>query len=60
MQMSLNDIVVNETLRFQYANTTNISHTITVKGQNMNDELIIPLDLRCVVSCFTTRKPTKE
>jgi hypothetical protein len=26
----------------------------------MNDELIIPLDLRGVVSCFTTRNPTQE
>jgi hypothetical protein len=26
----------------------------------MNDELIIPLDLRGVVSCFKTRKPTQE
>jgi hypothetical protein len=60
MQMRLNDVVVNETPKFQCANPTNISHTITVKGENMNDELIIPLDLRGVVSCFTTRKPTQE
>jgi hypothetical protein len=26
----------------------------------MNDEIIIPLDLRGVVSCFTTRKTTQE
>jgi hypothetical protein len=60
MQMRLNDVVVNETPKFQCANPTNISHTITVKGENMNDELIIPLDLRGVVSCFTIRKPTQE
>jgi hypothetical protein len=60
MQMRLNDVVVNETPKFQCANPTNLSHTITVKGENMNDELIIPLDLRGVVSCFTTRKPTQE
>jgi hypothetical protein len=46
--------------KFQCVNPTNISHTITVKGENMNDELIIPLDLRDVVSCLTTRKPTQE
>jgi hypothetical protein len=60
MQTRLNDFVVNETPKFQCANPTNLSHTITVKGENMNDELVIPLDLRGVVSCFTTRKPTQE
>jgi hypothetical protein len=60
MQMRLNDVVVNETPNFQCASPTNISHTITVKGDNMNDELIIPLDLCGVVSCFATRKPTQE
>jgi hypothetical protein len=60
IQMRLNDFVVNETPKFQCANPTNLSHTITVKGDNMNDELIIPLDLRGVVSCFTNKKPTQE
>jgi hypothetical protein len=60
MQRRLNDVVVNETPRFQCANPKNLSHTITVKGENMNDELIIPLDLRGAVSCFTMRKPTQE
>jgi hypothetical protein len=60
MQMRLNDVVVNETPKFQCDNPTNLSHTITVKGENMNDELIIPLDLLGVMSCFTARKPTQE
>jgi hypothetical protein len=60
MQMRLNDVVVNETPKFQCASPTNLSHTITVKGDNMNDDLIIPLDFRGVVSCFTTRNPTQE
>jgi hypothetical protein len=60
MQMRLNDGVVSEMPKFQCSNPTNLSHTITVKGENMNDELIIPLDLRGVVSCFTMRKPTQE
>jgi hypothetical protein len=60
MQMRLNDVVVNKTPKFQCANPTNLSHTITIKGDNMNDELVIPLDLRLVVSCFTTRNPTQE
>jgi hypothetical protein len=60
MQMRLNDVVVNETPKFQFPNPTNLSHTITVKGDTINDELVIPLDLRGVVSCFKTRKPTQE
>jgi hypothetical protein len=60
MQMRLNDVVVNETPKFQCANPTNLSHTITAKGDNINDELIIPLDLCVVVSSFTTRKLTQE
>jgi hypothetical protein len=60
MQMRLNDVVVNETPKFQCARPTNLYHTITVKGENMNDELVTPLNLRGVVSCFTTRKPTQE
>jgi hypothetical protein len=60
MQMRLNDVVVNETPKFQFANPTNLSHIIKVKGDNMNDDLVIPLDLFGVVSCFTTIKPTQE
>jgi hypothetical protein len=50
MQMRLNDVVVNETPKLQCASPTNLSHTNTVKGENMNDELVTPLDLRGVVS----------
>jgi hypothetical protein len=60
MQMRLNDAVVNETPKFQCANPTDLSHTITFKGEDLNDELVITLELRGVVSCFTTRKPTQE
>jgi hypothetical protein len=60
MQKRLNDVVVNETPKFLCANPANLSHTITVKGEDLNDELLIPLDLRGVVSCFKTRNPTQE
>jgi hypothetical protein len=59
MQMRLNDVVMNETPKFQCDNPTNISHAITFKGEDLNDELIIPFELRGVMSCFTTRKPTQ-
>jgi hypothetical protein len=61
MQMRLNAVVVSETPKFQCANPTNISYTITFKGEDLHDEMVIPLDLHGVVwSCFTTRKPTQE
>jgi hypothetical protein len=60
MQMRMNDVVVNEKPKFQCANPKNLSHTITVMGEDLNKELVIPLDLRGVVYCFTTRKPTQE
>jgi hypothetical protein len=60
MQVRVNDVVVNEAPKFQCANFINLSYTITVKGENLNAELVIPLDLFGVVSCFTTRKLTQE
>jgi hypothetical protein len=60
MKMRLSDVVVNETPKFQCANPTNLSHVITVQGEDLNDELFIPLDLCGVVSCFTTRNSTQE
>jgi hypothetical protein len=60
MKMRLNDVVVNETPKIQCANPINLSHTITVKGEDLNDDLVITLDLRGVVSCFTTRNTTQE
>jgi hypothetical protein len=60
MQMKLNDVVVNETPKFHCTNPIDLSHTITVKGDNVNDDLFTPLYLRGVVSCFTTRNPTQE
>jgi hypothetical protein len=60
IQMRLNDVVVNETPKFQCDNPTNLSHTITVEVENINDDLVIPLDVRGMVSCFTTINPTQE
>jgi hypothetical protein len=42
IQMRLNDAVGNKTPKFQCANPTNVSHTITVKGDDLNYELSIP------------------
>jgi hypothetical protein len=49
IQMRMNDVAVNETPKFQCTIPTNIYHTIKVKGDDLNDELVIPLDLRGVV-----------
>jgi hypothetical protein len=60
MQMILHDVVVNETLKFRCLEPTNLSHTFNVRGDYVDDVLVIPLDLHGVVSCFETIKPTYE
>jgi hypothetical protein len=60
MQMRLHDVVVNEKTKFQCLKPTNLSHSISVRGDNVNGVLGFPLGLYGVVSCFTTLKPSKE
>jgi hypothetical protein len=59
MQMRLHDVIVNETSKFQSLNPTKLSHSISVRGDNVEDVLLIPLELHGVVSCFPTFKPTQ-
>jgi hypothetical protein len=40
-------------------NPTKLSNSISVRGENVEDVLIIPLELHGVVSCFPTFKPTQ-
>jgi hypothetical protein len=49
MQMNLHDVIVNETPKFQSLNPTKLSHSINVRGDNMEDVLLIPLELHGVV-----------
>jgi hypothetical protein len=50
---------VNETPKFQSLNITNLSQSISVRGENVDDVLVIPLEVHGVVSSFPTSKPTK-
>jgi hypothetical protein len=59
MHMRLHDVIVNETPKFQYLNPTNLSHSIGVKGDNVDYVLVILLELHGVVLCFPTFKPTQ-
>jgi hypothetical protein len=59
MKMRLHDVVVNETKKFQSLNPTKLSHSIIVRGDNVEDILVIPMELHGVVSCFPTFKPTQ-
>jgi hypothetical protein len=59
MQMRFHDVVVNETPKFQSLNPTKLSHSISVRGDNVEDVLLIPLELHGMVSCFPTFKPTQ-
>jgi hypothetical protein len=58
MQERLHDVILNETPKFQYLNPTNLSHSISVRGDNVDDVLVIPLELHGVVSCFPNLEPT--
>jgi hypothetical protein len=60
IKLRLYDAIVNETPRFESLNLTNLSHSISVRGENVDDLLVIPLDLHGVVSCFPTFKPTQQ
>jgi hypothetical protein len=59
MHMRLHDVSVNETPKFQSLNTTRQSHSISVRGDQVEDVVLIPLELHGVVSCFPTFKPTQ-
>jgi hypothetical protein len=56
---SMHDVIVNETPKFQSLNHTNLSHSISIIGDNVEDVLVITLELHDVVSCFPTFKPTQ-
>jgi hypothetical protein len=59
MKMRLHDVIVNETPKFQSLNPKKLSHSISVRGANVEDVVLIPLELHGVVSCFPTFKPTQ-
>jgi hypothetical protein len=59
MQMRLHAVIVNETPKFQSQNPTKHSHSISVRGDQVEDVLLITLALHGVVSCFPTFKPTQ-
>jgi hypothetical protein len=59
MQMRLHDVIVNKTSKFQSLNPTNLSHSIGVRGDNVDDVWVIPLELHGVVSCFPNFKSTQ-
>jgi hypothetical protein len=60
IQMRLHDVVVNETPKIQCLKPTNLSHSISMRGDDVEDFLVIPLDLHGDVSCFPTFKPSEE
>jgi hypothetical protein len=59
MKMRLHDVIVNETPKFQSLNPTKLSQSISARGDNVEDVLVIPLELHGMVSCFPTFKPTQ-
>jgi hypothetical protein len=59
IQLRLHDVIVNETPKLQSLNPTNLSHSISMICDNVDDVLVIPLELHGVVSCFPTFKTTQ-
>jgi hypothetical protein len=59
MHLRLYDVIVNETPKFQSLNPTNLSQSISVRGDNVDGVLVIPLELHGVVSVFPTFNPTQ-
>jgi hypothetical protein len=59
MQLRLHDVIVNETTKSKSLNLTNLSHSISVRCETVDDILVIPLELHGVVSCLPTFKPTQ-
>jgi hypothetical protein len=59
MQMRLHNVILNETQKLQSLNPTKLSHSISVRGDNVEDVLLIPLELHDEVLCFPTFKPTQ-
>ena len=57
MQLWLNDVLVNNKLKFLTENPTAEDHAIIVTGDNPMDRLLIPLSLNGVTSIFYTQKP---
>jgi hypothetical protein len=49
MKMRLHDVIVNETPKFQSLNPTKFPHSISVRGDNVEYVLVIPLELHGVV-----------
>jgi hypothetical protein len=42
--MRLHDVILNETPKFQSLYLTNLSPSISVRGENVDDVLVIPLE----------------
>ena len=56
MQMRMNGVKVNEQPKFLTHDPTETCHTIQVEDDG--EIISIPLDLKGIISCFETRKPT--
>ena len=60
MQLQLNDVLMNDKLKFLTENPTAEDHAIIVTGDNPMDRLLILLSLDGVTSIFYTWKPTVQ
>jgi hypothetical protein len=60
MQMRLHYVVMNEAPKVQFPEPSDLSHSISMRGDDVEDVLVIPLELHGVVYCFPTFKPSQD
>jgi hypothetical protein len=60
MKIRLHNVVLNEAQKIQSLEPTYLSHTISVRGDEVDDVLVVPLELFGVLSCFPIFKPSQE
>jgi hypothetical protein len=60
MQMRLHDVVVNEMPKVLCFKPTDLSHSISVRCNDAEDFLVIPLEVHGGVYCFPTFNPYQE
>jgi hypothetical protein len=58
--MWLNDVEVDDKLKFLTDKPTECDHAICVVNHETKKELVIPLMIRGVMLTFPTRKPTQD
>ena len=58
MQLRMNEVNIFECLKYLTDNPSKLDHTLVITTLEGNEDMIVPLSLKGVVSYFRTRKPS--